>query len=322
MVYNDSLKITMTQEKEIDLVVTSPSFSKNPVLQRLAENKFPGARLNVSGRGLSGACLAEFVGNARALIVGLEKIDVGLLNSCHNLKAIAKFGVGLDNVDLEECRKRGVEVCWSGGVNRISVAEMVLGFMLMLCRNLYVSANQVKNGVWIKSGGCQLTGKKVGIIGFGSIGREVARLLGPFNCEILANDIMDIEQISQEMGVKVAEKDEIYAVSDFVTIHTPLTPLTRNLIDSKALQKMKSSAFVINTSRGGIINQEDLKFSLKNKTIGGAALDVFESEPELDKELFEFPNLIGTPHIGGNAQEAVEAMGRIAIENLVDFFQL
>lgn len=308
--------------QKIQLTVTSPSFSQNQYLQDLVRKTFPGTKLNFSGSRLEGKSLIDFVGGANALIVGLEKIDADFLNSCPEIIAISKFGVGVDNIDLDECKKRGVRVFWEPGVNRLSVAEMVIGFMLMLCRNLYVCSNQVKNGTWIKNGGHQLSGKVVGIIGFGSIGQEVARLLAPFKCQILANDIIEIEQTCRILGAKSASKDEIFSNSDIVTIHTPLTHLTRNMANLERFHQMKPSAFIINTSRGGIVNQQHLKEALNEKLIAGAALDVFEKEPETDKTLLELENLITTPHTGGNAKEAVQAMGESAIANLRNFLKL
>ncbi len=304
------------------LAVTSPSFSKHSVLQKEVDKYFPGARLNTSGERLSGDSLVKFVGDADALIVGLEIVDASFLDQCKNLKMVSKYGVGLDNIAVRECEARGIKVGWRGGVNKLSVAEMALGFMLMLGRNLFVTANQIKNGVWNKTGGFQLSGKTVGIIGFGHIGKEVARLLAPFNCELLVNDIIDVKEACISLNCIECTKEEIFIRADFVTIHAPLTDLTRNLIDIETLGKMKNSSFVINTARGGIVNQNDLKKALKDGLIAGAALDVFDNEPEDDTELFTFPNLIGTPHIGGNAREAVEAMGLSAIEHLRKFFKL
>ena len=235
-----------------------------------------------------------------------------------NLKIIAKYGVGLDNIDLKACDERNIKVGWTGGVNKRSVAEMTLGFMLALSRNLYLTSNQLKKNVWNKSGGLQLTGKTIGIIGAGFIGKEVIELLKPFNCDILINDIYELRGLKQKNIIQV-EKEIIYTKSDIISIHTPLNIETDNLINLSVMEKMKNTALLINTSRGKIINEKDLKFALKNKIIAGAALDVYEKEPPEDSELLKLDNIICTPHIGGNSKEAVLAMGISAIEHLVDF---
>lgn len=304
------------------VVVTSPSFSKNALLADELLSLFPNATLNLDGLRFDKAGLIEYMKDADAAVVGLETIDDEVLAACPNLKIIAKYGVGLDGIDLDACKKRGVAIGWSGGINRLSVAEMALGFMLMLCRNLYVTSNQLKDGAWNKSGGAQLSGKTVGIIGFGYIGQELTRLLTPFGCRIIANDITDKTKEAKALDVLLVDKNRIFAESDIVTVHTPLTPQTKNLIDNDSLALMKKTAFVINTARGGIVDEKALKIALQGGSIAGAALDVYLEEPPVDKELLGLPNLICTPHIGGNTEEAVLAMGRSAIAHLRGFFAI
>ena len=235
------------------------------------------------------------------------------------LKIISKYGVGLDNIDLEACKKRNIVVKWSSGVNKRSVAEMTLGFMLALKRNLYLTSNSLKSQIWNKNGGFQLTGSKIGIIGAGNIGNEVIKLLKPFNCELLVNDIIDLKEQAALDGFIVASKKQIYKEADIITVHTPFTSDTENMINDAAFAIMKPTAFVINTARGGIVNEIALKGALENKQIAGAALDVYEIEPPVDVELLSYSNLICTPHIGGNSNEAIVAMGLAAITNLINF---
>jgi len=302
--------------------VTSASFSKNIELRAELLKLSKDAAFNDAGIRYDKQAIIDYLRDSTAAVVGLESIDDEVLAACPNLKIIAKYGVGLDNIDIEACQKRGVAIGWSGGVNRLSVAEMTLGFMLMLSRNLYVTSNLLKSGVWNKSGGFQLSGKTVGIIGFGFIGQEVARLLAPFGCELAINDIVDKKAEIASFGAKAVSKDEIFEKADFITIHTPLTDETRNLIDVSVLKKIKNSSFVINTARGGIVDEIALKEALKNGDIAGAAIDAYLDEPPSDKELLALPNLICTPHIGGNADEAVLAMGGSAIKHLREFFMM
>lgn len=299
--------------------VPNNAFSKNKSLINLLFEKFPNSTINLNGNRYKDDKLVDFLFDAEAAIVGLELINDKLLNKLPNLKFISKFGVGLNNIDLEACANRNIKVGWSAGVNKRSVAEMTLGFMLSLTRNLYLTSNQLKSFYWNKNGGSQISNKTIGIIGLGNIGKEVVKLLKPFECNILVNDITDITDFSNKNNLKIKTKEEIYKESDIITIHTPLTNETKNLINKDVFSLMKSSCFIINTARGGIINENDLEHSLKQKLIAGAALDVYKIEPPTNKNLIKLENLICTPHIGGNAQEAVISMGESALNHLIKY---
>jgi phosphoglycerate dehydrogenase-like enzyme len=298
--------------------VSTVAFSTNSILVDELKKHFQDVVVNEKGVRIPENQLVDFYSDADGIIVGLEKITPELLDRLPKLKIIAKYGVGLDNIDIDACKERNIAIGWVGGINKRSVAEMALGFMLALCRNLYITSNQLKVGNWNKNGGIQLSGKTIGIIGAGNIGMELIELLIPFNCRILINDIEE-KLIGNDT---LTDKETIYKEADFISIHTPLTSETLNLIDLEVLKKMKKSAFLINTARGGIVNQQDLKYALKNGIIGGAALDVYDIEPPTDIELLNLPNLIATPHTGGNAVEAVIAMGISAIQHLVQFQNL
>ena len=304
------------------IIATSPSFSKNETLQKEIYTYFPNAVLNLEGKRFNKKELIEFIKEADAVIVGLEPIDEEVLERCSNLKMVSKYGVGLNNIDLDACKKRDIAIGWTGGVNKLSVAEMALGFMLMFSRNLFMTSNQLKSGTWNKAGGFQLSGKTVGIVGVGHIGKELVRLLKPFGCEILVNDIINQDKYYTEHGLVEVSKDELYKRADFISIHTPQDESTYNFIGLEEMQQMKTSAYLLNTARGGLINETDLKYALQNGIIAGAAIDAYVEEPPVDKEFISLPNLICTPHIGGNAKEAVEAMGMSAIEHLRNFYNL
>lgn len=299
--------------------VSNITFSNNRYLVDCLTKEFPDSVVNKEGIRMDEEALVDFFLDADAAIVGLELITPSLLDKLPSLKIIAKYGVGLDNIDLNACNKRNVKIGWTGGVNKRSVAEVSLGFMITLSRNLFVTTNQLKQLIWNKNGGTQLTGKTIGIIGLGNIGKELVLLLKPFNCKILVNDIKDISEFSILHNLKIVSKEEIYHKADIISIHTPLTPLTSDLINEKVFKKMKSTAFLINTARGGIVNESDLKNAISNQIISGAALDVYEKEPPIDIELLSLPNLICTPHTGGNSNEAVISMGISAINHLIKF---
>ena len=303
------------------VAVTAPAFCKSSILRGELITRFPGSIFNPSENYYSEDGLIEFLSDADAAIVGRDPITERVVSALPKIKIIAKYGVGLDNIDSAALDKEGIILGWTAGINRRAVAEMTLCFMLGLMRNIFSAGFDLKTGVWKKDGGSQLTGKTVGIIGFGNVGLEVARLLRPFECTVLARDILDITQKAKENGVVVCGFKELIRRSDLVTLHVPLTPDTRNLISAEVLINMKPSAFLINTSRGEVVSLSALKSALINGVIAGAALDVFYPEPLGDLEFLALPNFLGTPHTGGNSIEAVEAMGRAAIKHLCDFFE-
>ena len=300
--------------------VTTVAFSKNETLIAQLQNiGFKKVLTNVEGKRFSKDELILFLSQCDVAIVGLDRINESVVSQTPKLKAISKYGVGLDNINFEDCKKYNVDVLHTQGVNKRSVSEMTFGFMLGLARNLFLTSNLLKNGTWKKDGGMQLSNKKIGIIGVGNIGKDLISLLKPFNCEILVNDIVDQKKYYEENKLLQVSKEFIFKNADFITVHVPLDKTTENIINKKSLSTMKPSSFVINTARAGIINQEDLKWALQNEIIAGAAIDVYDNEPPLDNDLLLLPNLINTPHIGGNSKEAVKDMGVSAINNILNW---
>ncbi len=313
----DNLKTSNSTPK---IAVTSVSFGKSIVLREKLLQAFSDSTFNEQGQRLVGKDLVEFISNADAAIVGVETIDDSVLKHTRKLKIISKYGVGLDSIDQESVKRRNISLGWTGGVNRRSVSELALCFMLGLCRNVFSSGFKLKQSEWEKDGGHQLSGKTVGIIGCGYIGADLVQLLSPFDCKILVRDIVDKSDFCREQGADEVSLDELLEQADIVSLHVPLTEQTRLMANDFFIKKMKSTAFLVNTCRGDVVDQKALKYALSQKIIAGAALDVFIEEPPTDIEFLSLPNLMVTPHIGGNAREAVEAMGYSAIDHLVSFF--
>lgn len=302
--------------------ITTVAFSKDKKLvDHIKGFGFKKVLTNVAGQRFTREELIGFLNKCDVAIVGLDKINDDILSNVPNLKAISKYGVGLDNIDFEACEKHDVKILHTQGVNKRSVSELTLGYMLSLFRNIYITSNLLKQGIWQKSGGTQLSAKTVGVIGVGHIGKDLIELLQPFGCKILVNDVVEQNAYYASKNLIEATKEEIFKTADVITVHTPLDASTQYMINKGSLEMMKSTAFVINSARGGIVNQDDLKWALQNNIIAGAAIDPYEVEPPEDTELISLPNLINTPHIGGNAQEAVEAMGMAAIANIVSWAQ-
>ena len=309
-------------ERTPKIAVTPPSFCKSQLLKTELLGHFPNAVFNEKDGYLSGSELVDFLMDADAALIGRDPINAELIRSLPKLRMIAKYGVGLDNLDQEALIRAGVELRVTSGTNRRSVAELALGFMIGLCHNMSSGSEQLKSGDWHRDGGQELSGKSIGVIGCGNVGQELIRLLQPFQCRVWVRDIADRSEFCRDFGAVETGLDEIIEEVDILTLHVPLTENTENLIDKSVLKKMKSSAFLVNTSRGRVVHQGDLHHALVAGEIAGAGLDVFWEEPPTESEFLRLPNLMVTPHIGGNAREAVLAMGRAAIHNLVEYFNL
>ena len=305
----------------LKVAVASVSFSKNQILRKSLMSITTNVVFNETNQLLQGKLLLDLIGDADIVIAGTEQYSAEILSKCPNLNVISKYGVGLDNIDFDACDQFNIQVRSKQGVNKLSVAEMTLGFMLSLTRNLYKSSITLKAGSWVKNGGFQLSGKTIGIIGVGHIGKELVRLLEPFNCRILVNDIIDQSNYYQENNLESVSKEQLLQDSDVVTIHTDLTAQSKYMMNKTYFKLMKETAYFINTARGDLVVQSDLKAALLNETIAGAAVDVYDVEPINDMQLIQLPNFYCTPHIGGNASEAVLAMGNAAINEIKTYFE-
>lgn len=298
------------------VAVTSRSFSRNPVLRRELLQRYEQVTFNDAGLQLEGDALVAFLRGHDKAITALERLDEHVLGSLPQLKVVGKYGVGLDMIDMVAMRRHGKRLGWTGGVNKRSVSELVIAFGISLLRHVPAAHREVLVGTWRQHVGNLLSGKTVGIIGCGHIGKDLVGMLQPFDCPILANDILDFPDFYKQYGVRAVQLDELLANADVVTLHVPLDESTRGLLGAAQLAQMKPGALLINTARGCVVDEVALKAALLEKRIAGAAFDVFAQEPPEDRELLELPNFLVTPHIGGSAVEAILAMGRAAIDGL------
>lgn len=251
--------------------------------------------------------LAGIIANYDALIVrGRTKVTASLLEAATNLKVVGRAGVGVDNIDLAAAKSRGVTVVNAPISTTLAVAELTFGLLLALVREIPRADASMKQGQWIKKEleGAELYGKTLGILGMGHIGSEVARRARAFGMEVLGYDpMLSPEQILGRVA-EPADRDELLARSDFISLHLPLTPETSGLFDADQFAKMKDGARIICAARGGIIDETALLAALESGKIAGAALDVFESEPPGATELVKHPRVITTPHVGAQTAEA------------------
>lgn len=298
------------------IAVCSRSFSKHPVLRNELLSHFPEAKFNDEGLSLEGDALIKFLADAPAAIIALEKINNDVLQKCSSLKMISKYGVGLDNLDLAALDKNQVYLGHTPGVNKRSVSELVLGYILSLYRKINLHSNYLTKGNWKNEGGLQLTGRTVGIIGAGNVGKDLMELLRPFNCQMLFTDHTKMPEL-ENTYIKQVELNQLLETSDIVTVHIPYNQQNHLFLNSSLIKKMKKGSIFINTSRGGIVDEEALYLRLKSGDLLGAAMDVYQTEPDTKNPLFSLPHFIGTPHVGGSSDEAILAMGRAAISHLV-----
>ena len=255
--------------------------------------------------------LKRLIADAEALIVrNKTQVDGELLAAASNLKIVGRLGVGLDNIDMLTCKSRGIEVIPATGANALAVAEYVIGAAMVLLRGVYSSTDAVAAGKWPRSAlsnGRELSGKTLGVVGFGQIGQLTGRLARALGMKVIGFDAMiPAENPMWSAERTVARKfDEVLRDADVISIHVPLTPATRGLIDATKLGLMKSDAILINTSRGQVVNEAVLAAALRAGKLGGAALDVFEHEPlSSGTPLAECPRLLLTPHVAGVTRES------------------
>lgn len=300
------------------IAVASRSFSKHPILRAELLAQYPDVTFNDAGLSLKGESLVEFLSGHDKAITALEVLNDAVLSRLPQLKRIAKYGVGLDMIDMEAMRRHGKTLGWTGGVNKRSVSELVISTAIALLRHVPKGNLEVRAGGWRQLMGRQLSEKTVGIIGCGHIGKDLAVLLKAFSCRVLAHDILDFPEFYAEHGVVPVDLPTLLEKSDIVTLHLPLDASTKGILTPALMRLMRKDAILINAARGGLVCEATLKDMLAKGDLAGAAFDVFAQEPPTDTELLALPNFLATPHIGGSAEEAVLAMGRAAIAGLAD----
>ena len=301
------------------IAVTSRSFSRHPVLRQELLDKYSEVRFNDEGQALQGQHLIDFARDRRKLITALETIDEAFLSAVPELEVISKYGVGTDMLDIEAMIRHEVQLGWKGGVNKRSVTELAISFMISMLRLVPQCNRDMRDGTWKNRKGAYLSGRTVGIIGCGHIGKDLTGVLNAFGCRVLANDIRDFPEFYANSGAQPVTLEHLLQHADVVTLHLPLDDMTRGIISAERLALMKPEAILINTARGGLVDEEAMKSALVDGRLAAAAFDVFSIEPPEDHELLRLPNFLCTPHIGGSAEEAILAMGRSAIAGLDDY---
>ncbi len=265
--------------------------------------------------------LINHVDDMDALIVrSATKVRREMIDRAKNLKVIGRAGVGLDNIDVEYAKSKGIKVINTPGATSISVAELTIGLILAVMRKIAYGDRETRVGNWPKKKckGIEMYGKTLGIIGIGRIGREVAKRAKAFGMKVIYYDIFKLdEEKEKELGVEYRELDALISEADVISLHVPLTPETRHMINKDRIEKMKEGAIIINAARGGIVDEDALYDALKSGKLYGAALDVYENEPLKESKLFELDNIVFTPHIGAQTKEGQKRAGIEIAEKIV-----
>ena len=269
--------------------------------------------------------IAEKIGNFEVVVVrSRTKMTRELIAKADKCKIIARVGIGLDNIDQDAAKEKNIRVINAVEGAITAVAELVIGLMISMAREISRADREIRNGNWIKKElmGSELKGKYLGIVGLGNIGKRLGRLARALNMNIIGYDVVPIDdEFSKEVGLMKADLDTLLSSADYVSFHVPLLDSTRHMINAEKLKMMKNTARIINTSRGGVIDEEALYNSLKDGSLAGAALDVFEVEPATENKLITLPNFIATPHIGAQTKEAQLLAANIIAEKIIQILR-
>ncbi|MCA2004145.1 MAG: D-2-hydroxyacid dehydrogenase [Candidatus Nitrosotenuis sp.] len=269
--------------------------------------------------------LAKKIGEFDIVIVrSRTRITADLIEKATKCKIIARVGVGLDNIDTNAAKAKNIRVinAVEGAMN--AVAELVIGLMLSMAREIPRADREIRNGNWIKKElmGSELAGKYLGIVGLGNIGKRLARLARSLNMNIIGYDVIPIDpEFAKEVGLIKADLETLLQSADYISLHVPLLDSTKHMINAERISKMKKTARIINTSRGGTIDENALYEAIKSGNLGGAALDVFEVEPATGNKLATLPNVICTPHIGAQTKEAQSLAANVIAEKIIQILR-
>jgi phosphoglycerate dehydrogenase-like enzyme len=303
--------------KDCRVLVSATSYGKADLrLKTDLEQAVGEVIYNKSGKPLSSQDLQRLLPGIDGFIAGLDEVDQAAIEAGDCLKVISRYGVGVDNVDLVAAEAKGIVVTNTPGTNSVSVAELTLGLILSLARHIPESVTATRAGNWPRLSGISLEGKVVGLLGLGSVGKQVVKRLVGFECCVVAYDPLGDKDFAKAKGVELLPADRVISMSDFLSLHLPLQAETRKIVNREFLGKMKNTAFLINTSRGELIDENALMEALQTRKLAGAALDVFPEEPPpVNHPLLKLPQVLVTPHCAAHTDGAMNAMGWAALQD-------
>lgn len=302
------------------ILVTSTSFSKvDPLPMRRLKEYGCEVILNPFNRPLKENELAHLLESVDGVIAGLDEFTRSAMLNSKRLKVISRYGVGVDNIDLQAAKDLRITVVNTPEVNTQAVADLTFGLILALSRLIPQAHQSTKSGGWGRFIGRVVYQKILGIIGLGRIGKAVADRARGFSMKIIAYDIREDAIFAKASGIEYCSLDELLSKADFITLHCDLNPGSKGIIGQRELKLMKKTTYLINTARGGLIDEDALYEALRDGTIAGAGLDTYQNEPPIGSPLLSLDNILTTPHIGSYTHEALLEMGLIAVENLIQY---
>jgi D-3-phosphoglycerate dehydrogenase len=299
-------------------VSTHPFGSTSNIPMKLVQDNSIELSKNEHGRKISSSELANDIKDAEVLVAGTEKITEEVLKNAPKLKLISRVGIGLDGIDFDLCKQYGIRVAYTPDAPTMAVAELCVGMILDLARQVTITDKNIRQGIWKRHMGTLLYGKTVGILGMGRIGKSLIHLLSPFNVNFKVYDTVPDLAYGRLYKVAFVSKDELLKTSDIISVNVPLKEDTKNYICMHELKQMQSHALIINTARGGIVNEDDLYNALKENIIAGAGVDVFEEEP-YEGNLRELDNCLLTCHMGASTIDSRTDMEVQAIEEAIRY---
>jgi D-3-phosphoglycerate dehydrogenase len=304
------------------VLVTPRSFGKtNPTPIEVLKEKGYEVIMNPYGRIMTEEEMISEIEDVDGIIIGVDPLNRNVLKHAKKLKAISKYGVGTDNIDMEYTKNAGIPVTRTVGANSDAVADYAMALLLGVARKVVLIDKECRKLNWNKITTVEMWGKTLGLIGLGSIGKGVAKRASGFNMKILAYDLYQDEEYAKANNIEYVSLEKLLKESDFISLHLPLTKDTKNLISYKEFEMMKDKAVIVNTARGGIIDEEALLWALKENKIWGAGIDVFEEEPPKNQELLKLDNIIIGSHCAASTYEAIDNMGMMAAQNLIQYLE-
>ena len=300
------------------ILVTPRSFGKTDpsVWDKLTQAGFEIVR-NPTGGILSEAQLSELLADCEGVIIGIDPLGAKVIEAAPHLKAIAKYGVGVDNIDLDACQKRQIKVSRTVGANSNAVADFAFALMLAVARQVVSIDKRCRQSDWSKITTVDVYGKTLGLLGLGAIGRGVAERAKGFGMKVIAHDVYWDDDYARSHQITKVTPEQIYQEADFISLHLPLLPETQNMIGEVQFKQMKSTAVLINTARGGLIDEAALLKALQTRQIYGAGIDAFSQEPLTDPVWYALDNLVIGSHAAASTVGATEMMGQMAADNLI-----
>ena len=300
------------------VAVTTPYFDFFPELKAEFVARYPDTKFPTDRHRMSEDELIDYLRGYEAAVIGLDRFTEKVCAALPELNVISLCSAGVDHIDPAILKRHNISMWWAAGINKVSVSELTICFMIYALRRVHQFSTILRNGKWTgpMGFGGDLRGKTVGIHGCGHIGKEVVKLLQPFGVEILASDRVDISEFCQEYGVQNVTAEELWARSDVLTIHLSRNATTLGMYTGAVLDQMKQGALLINIARGSLVDEVALKERLESGHLGGAAFDVFAVEPANGNPLLDVPNFFGSPHIGATTRESWEAMLRSGVHGI------